>query len=188
MRPSAVAPIVRAVAREAAAAETEPVVAGSWVSHGWSAGLTVDGHPEWPDHQRNSGERGLVCVAVARRHRSRRVTVRGYLVDVYCLGMKNALGPQVLNDRDLPEFLETFFAAIQEGQPPLDVPLDLARHLVWGAIDYARGLGFEPHPDFGPAAAIWGSGRRPVSSRSDRKGCPCTCPDRTTTSRLCSAR
>ena len=188
MRPSAVAPIVRAVAREAAAAETEPVVAGSWVSHGWSAGLTVDGHPEWPDHQRDSGERGLVCVAVARRHRSRRVTVCGYLVDVYCLGVKNALGPRVLNDRDLPEFLETFFAAIQEGQPPLDVPLDLARHLVWGAIDYARGLGFEPHPDFGPAAAIWGSGRRPVSSRSDRKGCPCTCPDRTTTRRLCSAR
>ena len=32
------------------------------------------------------------------------------------------------------------------------VPVDLARHLVFGAVAYARELGFEPHPDFAAAA------------------------------------
>lgn len=152
LRPADVIPIVRALARETAAAQTEPAVVGCWVSHGWSAGLTVDGHPEWPDQPSSLGSQGLACVAVARRHRPHRVSVCGYLVDVYCLGVKNALGPKLMNDRDLPAFLDPFFAAIQHGEPPLDVPLDLARHLVWGAVDYARALGFEPHPDF-PATA-----------------------------------
>lgn len=38
------------------------------------------------------------------------------------------------------------------GAAPLEAPVDLARHLVWGGVAYARRLGFEPHPDFGPAA------------------------------------
>jgi hypothetical protein len=36
-------------------------------------------------------------------------------------------------------------------------PGELARHLVYGAVDYARGLGFETHPDFTPAAELLGS-------------------------------
>lgn len=174
LRPSAIAPIVRSLARDAAAAETEPAVTGSWVSHGWSAGLTIDGHPEWWDEpgDSHSGKEGLACVAVARRYRPQRVSVCGYLVDVYCLGVKNALGPRVMNDRDLPAFLDTFFAAIQLGEPPLAVPLDLARHLVWGAVDYARALGFEPHPDFQPAAAHLGDWQESSAITFGQDGMP----------------
>jgi hypothetical protein len=32
-----------------AAAEPEPAVVGCWVSPGWSAALTVDGHEDWLD-------------------------------------------------------------------------------------------------------------------------------------------
>lgn len=32
-------------------------------------------------------------------------------------------------------------------RPPLSIPLELAQQLVYGAEEYARGLGFEPHPD-----------------------------------------
>lgn len=172
LRPSEVAPIVRALARETAAAETEPAVVGSWVSHGWSAGLTVDGHPEWPDHPRDLGEKGLACVAVARRHRPQRVSVCGYLVDVYCLGVKNALGPKIMNERDLPAYLDMFFAAIQQGEPPLEVSLDLARHLVWGAVDYARALGFEPHRDFRPAAGHLGEWQETSAITFGQDGMP----------------
>jgi hypothetical protein len=30
----------------------------------------------------------------------------------------------------------------------MSAPIDLVRDLVLGAAEYARGLGFEPHPDF----------------------------------------
>jgi hypothetical protein len=36
--------------------------------------------------------------------------------------------------------------------PPLQIPLELSRQIVYGAIGYARELGFEPHPDFRRAA------------------------------------
>jgi hypothetical protein len=34
--------------------------------------------------------------------------------------------------------------------------LELAQHLVFGAVDYARGMGLEPHPDFAKCAHILG--------------------------------
>jgi hypothetical protein len=155
-RPAEVTAIVRALAAESATGE--PAVVGAWISHGWSAGLTVDGHPDWPDVARaDVGQRGMACVVVARRHRPQRVSVCGYLVDTYCLGVKNALGPRVMNDRDLPAFLHTFFSAIQDGEPPLGVPVVLARHVVCGAVDYARGLGFEPHADYAATATHLGA-------------------------------
>lgn len=95
-------------------------------------------------------------VAVARRGRPLRVSVCGYLVDVYCLGVKNALGPETMNERDLHGFRDRFFSAFEATGQPVPAPLQLARHLVWGAVDYARGLGFEPHPDFAAAAGHLG--------------------------------
>ncbi len=47
---------------------------------------------------------------------------------------------------ELREFMRQFFISY-DGEP-VSAPLDLAQHLVLGAVDYARGLGFEPHPDF----------------------------------------
>jgi hypothetical protein len=157
VRPAIVAPLVRTIAQQAEAAQPEPALVGCWVSPGWSAGLVIDGHEEWPDsNQPDNGTSGLVCVVVARRHRSQRVSVCGYLVDVYCLGVKDALGPRVMNEADLPVFLDEFFSGYDEVGPPLEAPLDLARHLVWGAIDYASTLGFYPTPDFRRAAGHLG--------------------------------
>ncbi|HEY2764327.1 MAG TPA: helix-turn-helix domain-containing protein [Pseudonocardiaceae bacterium] len=153
VRPAAVAQLVRTLAHHDAAAQPERAVVGCWVSPGWSAALTVEGHEDWPDVPiSDGGPEGVASVAVARRHRPQRVSVCGYLVDVYCLGVKNALGPQIMNERDLPAFLRRFFAAFDEVAAPLSAPFELARHLVHGAADYARRLGFEPAPDFEPAA------------------------------------
>ncbi|MGH8932044.1 MAG: helix-turn-helix domain-containing protein [Egibacteraceae bacterium] len=173
VRPSTIAPLVRAIAQQAAAAQPEPELVGCWVSPGWSTGQPIDGHEEWPDsRQPDSGIGGLVSVAVARRHRPQRVSACGYLVDKYCLGVKNALGPRIMNERDLPAFVRTFFSAYEEVGPPLAAPLDLARHLVWGAIDYARGLGFPPHPDFQPAAGHLGPWRETSAITFGQDGAP----------------
>lgn len=173
VRPAAVVPLVRALAQQSAAAATEPEVVGCWVSPGWSVGLTVDGHPEWPDvTSADTSRSGVAVVLVARRDRPRRVRVCGYLVDVYCLGVKNAIGPRLMKDEDLPSFRRLFFGGFEEAGEPLEAPVELARHLVFGAVDYARTLGFEPHPDYVPVASDLGRWEGPSAIRFGREGIP----------------
>lgn len=173
VRPATVAPLVRAVAARSAAEQPEAAVLGCWVSPGWSSGLTVHGHPEWPDvPESDAGPGGVAIVAVARRQRSHRVSVCGYLVDTYCLGVKDALGPRVMSDSELPGFLRLYFGAFAEVDGPLQVPLELARHLVCGAVDAARRLGFEPAADFVSAAGHLGLWAQDSAITFGRDGVP----------------
>ena len=96
LRPAVAARLVRMLAAEEAAAAPEPAVVGCWVSPGWSAHLTVDGPADWADvPPPEDGMTGLAAAVVARRHRPQRVSVCGYLVDTFCLGVKNTLGPEL---------------------------------------------------------------------------------------------
>ena len=136
----------RPTAERSGAAE-QPTGIRCWVSRGWANQLQVNGHDEWPGLDENSpAPGGLVGVLVARRHRHDKVSVCGYLVDVHCLGVKNTLGPRLMDEVDMVAFRRWFFAAY--GTDPVVAPLDLAQQLVLGAVDYARGLGFEPHADY----------------------------------------
>jgi len=127
---SDIAPLVNAIAAENTPQETDPGVVGCWVSPGWSTDLTVHGHPDWRDSDDTADfPGGIAAVLVARRHRTNRVSVCGYLVDTYCLGVKDALGPRVMSDRDLPTFVHVFFDGFGPAGPPLRAPLELARHL-----------------------------------------------------------
>jgi hypothetical protein len=161
LSPGAVAPLVRSIAAEADEGSPSPAVAGCWVSAGWASGLTARGQRGWPGlpAPADSGPSGLVTVVVAREQGGSKVSACSCLVDVYCLGVKNALGPRVLDRRKLPEFVFQQFRSY--GDPPLEAPLELAQHLVFGAIEYARGLGFEPHPDFAACAGHIGDWEGP---------------------------
>lgn len=175
VRPALVAPLVRRIGAEESGAPAESSVVRCWVSRGWSDGLTVDGHPEWPDAGHDivdvdRGCSGLVGVLIAREHRRSRLSVCGYLVDAYCLGVKDALGPDVMDGRELAVFARHYFSAF--GVPPLDAPIELARHLVHGAVEYARGLGFEPAPDFDAARGHLGPWQGPSAIGFGRDGKP----------------
>lgn len=173
LRPAEVAPLVRRIATDAAVATTEPPVVGCWVSPGWSQGLTVDGHDDWPDVPDVPGGRdGVASVIVARRGRSHRVSVCGYLVDVFCLGVKNALGPEVLDEGELRGYVHDFFTPYREVGRPVEASLELVRHLVWGAVDYARGLGFDPAPDFDAASGHLGAWEGTSAITFGRGGMP----------------
>lgn len=68
--PATVAPLVRAIAAADQAGAAERKLVGCWVSPGWSQGLTVQGHPEWPDvDAADAGAQGLVSVLVTRQER-----------------------------------------------------------------------------------------------------------------------
>lgn len=173
IRPARVAAFVRQAARQEATARPEPAVAGCWVSPGWSVGLSVPAERGWPD--RPAGARpagGLAGVLVARERRGApdKVAACGYLVDTYCLGVKDALGPRTMGRGELRGFVGRFFDGF--GADPLQAPLDLARHLVWGGVAYARTLGFEPHSDLRPAASHLGALDGPAAIGFGRHGRP----------------
>lgn len=173
LRPAEVVPIVRAIASEEAADAPEPEVAGCWVSPGWSVGLAVVEDKSWPDREGCGMEgSGLVAVLMARERRRRgdAVSVCGWLVDTYCLGVKDALGQRVMDRYLLRRFVGDYFAPF-DGEP-VAAPIELARSLVWGAIEYARGLGLEPARDFGPTASHLGPPAGPSGIRFGHNGKP----------------
>jgi len=94
--PATAARLVRAIAAEQNTDPAQRDVLHCWVNPGCSVGLTIHGHRQWPDlPQPQTGAAGLVAVLVARDAGRSRVSVCGYLVEVYCLGVKNTIGPRV---------------------------------------------------------------------------------------------
>ena len=171
VRPAVVAALVRTLADQVADAAPEPAVVGCWVSPGWQAGLAVEGHPDWPNGDRSeTGPGGLVAILVARTHHYGKVSVCGWLVDAYCLGVKDVLGPRAIVERELPAFVERYFSGY--ATPPLPAPIELARQLVWGSVEYARGLGLEPAAGFDAAAAYLGPLTGKCAIRFGRDGRP----------------
>ena len=171
IRPAEAGRLVRAAAIMAQAEVSEPAVAGCWISPAWSTGLTIADRPGWPlDEDPAAGTEGLVAVLVARKHRHGKVSVCGYLADVYCLGVKNALGPEIMDDLGLRRFIRTFFSGYHGD--PLEAPIELAREVVLGSVEYARALGFDPHPDFAAAEGHLGSWAGPGAITFGKDGKP----------------
>lgn len=170
VRPAEVAELVRMIAAERAQEEPhEPI--SCWASPGWRNGLRVDGHPEWPDGGKApKGASGLAQVLVAQPSRRGKLAVCGYLVDTWCLGVKDAVGPRRMRESELTAFREQYFGFWDSIGVP--VPLELARHLVFGAAEYACSLGFGPHRDFHRARDALGSWQGPSAIQFGRRGEP----------------
>ncbi|HEX6518987.1 MAG TPA: helix-turn-helix domain-containing protein [Streptosporangiaceae bacterium] len=166
--PSVVAPLVREIA--ATQPSTQAALVGCWVNETWAGGLAVSGHHDWPGVgiAADAGNSGMASVLVARDGGGN-VTVCGYLVDVWCLGVKNAVGPKSVERRKLPRFVGDYYRSFD--QPPVPAPLELVRNIVFGAVEYARKLGFEPHPDFPKCVSHLGrwDGRSDITFGRDGK-------------------
>lgn len=100
-----------------------------------------------PDWQ----ESGLAVVVVARRQPDSRIVFGTYLVDHYCLGVKNCFARgNVSFDRLMKEILPQ----VIPGGVPHAISPDLAHEIVYGGIEYAARWGFRPHPDFDLAQGV----------------------------------
>jgi hypothetical protein len=151
IRPAEATRLVRAAAARAEA--PEPPVVGCWINPEWNVGLLTGGEPagieEW------GGVGGLAQILVARRHRHDKVKACGYLVDVFCLGVKNTYGPDVMDELELRRFIPTYYSAFES--EPLEISIELARDIVFGGVEFARNLGFEPHREFADLAGHLGA-------------------------------
>src|SRR5688572_15591139 len=130
VRRAMITPLVRELALETPPLPAEHrELVGCWISPAWSRDLPVHRREGWDDVDLGpEGPAGIVLVLVARAGRGDRVTVCGYLVDTFCLGVKNALGPRRMHRRDLPDFVRHYFVGFPA--PPLRSPLSLAQHVV----------------------------------------------------------
>lgn len=95
---------------------------------------------------------GLGYVVLGRTKSSTTVATAVFLVDVYCLGVKNGFYAELTQEK---------FADVVEGlagmeNPFVDIDPACARKIVACAVEYAKQLGFAPHDDYPPAEALFG--------------------------------
>jgi hypothetical protein len=144
-----------------------------WVSPGWCNGLRIEAHPEWPEGAgapTEASDSGVANVLAAVPDGRDRLSVCGYLVDTWCLGVKNAFGPVRMRIHEFASFRRKYFGPWEsEG---IAVSLELVQHLVLGAAEYARRLGFEPHRDLRRARRLLGSWEGPSAIMFGRDGKP----------------
>jgi hypothetical protein len=91
---------------------------------------------------------GIGLVGLARALPDGDVALSAFLVDVYCLGVKNAFY-RVVSPEEWGQFVE--------GMELEKIHPSCLRKLVEGAVAYARDLGFPPHADYARAATLFGS-------------------------------
>ena len=115
--------------------------AGSWSLLGcWI-------NENWQNHT------SLNQLVIARQNAAGIVGVGLFLIDLGCLGIKDAHSRGFSSEF---EFKNELLEAIASTQPIQPCSLDFAAKMVQTAISYARGLGFEPHKDARKAMRLIG--------------------------------
>ena len=90
---------------------------------------------------RDTFGRGIGTLVVARDLPFGRVGVGGFLLDLWCLGVKDAYF-RVVSGADF----EGIVGHLYQETGKEDMAPSAARRLVAAAVDYAASLGFPPHP------------------------------------------
>jgi hypothetical protein len=88
--------------------------------------------------------RQITQVIVSRRAPNGYIGTAAFVVDLGCLGIKNALAAGFANDST---YRMDYRNELMMSQPMVKCDLDLAAKVVEEAINYAASLGFKPHRD-----------------------------------------
>jgi hypothetical protein len=97
-------------------------------------------------------EQGIAHVIISRQLTGNQVAFADFLLDTYCLGVKDVF----MSIKSQAEYEHEFLAFIREKMPLEDVEPEFARMLIEGGIAYAEQFGFSPHPDYKKASIILG--------------------------------
>jgi hypothetical protein len=88
-------------------------------------------------------EEGITPVVIARQQESDKVIFAVCLVDLYCLGIKDAYANADISLRKFQSELPKMCSGAPESCSP-----ELAHEIIYGGLEYAERYGFKPHPDF----------------------------------------
>ena len=101
-------------------------IEGCWAMPGWEEG-------------------GLAVIVIARRQPDGNILYGNYLVDYYCMGLKNTF-----YNADIPtgQFRREILPEVMQGNEPVEISTALAHELIYGSIEYAEQYGFRPQRDY----------------------------------------
>jgi hypothetical protein len=105
------------------------------------------------------GTAGLSQVFVCRRD-DKQYLLSSFLVDYWCLGVKDAFGPRKIDEIKYNRTIEEHFRKFGHGFR--EISLEEAQSVVLGVIEYADSLGFKPHADYEKAKTILGNPTPPL--------------------------
>lgn len=91
---------------------------------------------------KNWEEFGMAEIVVARRHAGGNYTIGVYLVDVFCLGVKDSIYKFNIDELDYEEMMEFVFDRHE------DISYEEVHNIIYGAISFAEDLGIEPDKSF----------------------------------------
>ncbi|MBF0496792.1 MAG: hypothetical protein HQK58_09510 [Deltaproteobacteria bacterium] len=114
---------------------------------------------------------GLGSVVFTRKMKDGQLALASILLDVFCLGVKDATFAIVSKDQ-----YESYKEGLNRRQESKITDPSCVRKLVEGAVEYARDLGFEPHRDYKKARQIFGDydpEECPDAFAYGRDGLPC---------------
>ena len=79
------------------------------------------------------------------KHNGGKLSLAGYLVDVYCLGVKDSY----VNLRMEPEDVNETFARVEDVCGPLrEITYNEAHNIIYGAVEFAEEAGISPDKSF----------------------------------------
>ena len=90
-------------------------------------------------------ESGMARIFLSRKHPDGDLIFASYLVDVFCLGLKDTMCNVDMSSSRLNRELKAMFYG---DDPAMSCSPHLANQIIYGAIEYAAELGFRPNRDF----------------------------------------
>lgn len=94
---------------------------------------------------------GMGHVILSRKLPDGRFVLARFLVDVYCLGVKDAIG-SIFDESKY----EDFFDFMDDQMEMVKIAPAFARKLIEGAVEYAASVGLQPHPNYAKVKPIFG--------------------------------
>ena len=88
-------------------------------------------------------DQGLITIVVTRNHANGNFSCGLYLVDMFCLGLKETLS--LYNEYD--RYLD-FIKVLKEEEGIEECSYELVHNIIYGAIAFAEDLGFKPAENF----------------------------------------
>ena len=89
---------------------------------------------------------GITYIFIAKTLPSRKLVIGMYLVDIWCLGVKDA---ELRMNMD-----ESYFHSVVTRGRTKPIEYEDARSIIFGGLAYAHNLDFAPHPDWHRAKAL----------------------------------
>ncbi len=96
---------------------------------------------------------GIGEIVIARRLTNGDIALSAFILDVYCLGVKNAMFKLISEDTYENEYKQTI-ANTHEEQGFEKTHPSCVKKLIEGAVAYAKNLGFMPHRDYANAIKL----------------------------------